>query len=254
MLTASLALRKSTRAAGTLLVTTVATTYVTYLMSGLTMDYLYRFAYHAFPVLCLGAGLAVAPLRRRLAASVGAAAVGWIAVSSAQATDLGLIANYGPDLARSAIPIGKGLANADIPREHRTVALHDAGAMPYYSGWTTIDFIGLNDEPIAHGANATTRVTDARPTVIVLHSYSPLPPRKAYGLDVAAATQGYEHVARIQMRNGYYKHIYVLPEWAEEIRSAVLPRIEEAQRTYDPGRYELTVDRWLDRVRGDFPW
>ena len=255
LLTASLVARRTTRRGGLLLCATVGASYLTYAVSGPTMDYLYRFAYHAFPVLCLGAGLAVVALRRWwLSSGIGAVAVGWLAVAGVQAPDLGLIANYGPDLARAAVPIGKGLATADIPADKRTVALHDAGAIPYYSGWNTIDFIGLNDEPIAHGADITARVVDARPTVIVLRSYTPPVPKKAYGLNITQATQGYVHVARVQMRSNYYKHIFVLPEWADEVRDSVLPFVAEAQRTYDPGRYELTVDRWLDRLRGDFPW
>lgn len=254
VLTASLVLRRTTRAAGSLLCATVLAAYLTYAVSGPTMDYLHRFAYHAVPVLCLGAGLAVVGLKRWLASGVGVVAVGWLAVAGAQAPDLGLIANYGPDLARAHVPIGKGLANADVPAEHRTVTLHDAGAIPYYSGWTTVDFIGLNDEPIAHGATVTTRVTGARSTVVVVRSYTPAPVRSAYGLDVARATEGYVYLGKVQMRSNYFKHIYALPEWADEVRAAVFPVVAEAQRTYDPGRYELTVDRWLERVWRDFPW
>ncbi len=132
--------------------------------------------------------------------------------------------------------------------------MHDAGAIPYYSGWTTVDFIGLNDERIAHGEKVTDRVTDARSTVLLVRSYSPPPPKSAYGLDVAKATEGYVHVATVQMRQGYYKHIYVLPEWSDEVRAAVEPVVAEAQLTYDSGRYELTVTRWLERVLRDFPW
>ncbi|MBB4912642.1 hypothetical protein [Actinophytocola algeriensis] len=253
--TVALLIRRDTRWSGAVLCATVGATYLTYVVSGPTMDYLYRFAYHAFPVLCLAAGLVVGPFRRWwLASGVGAVAVGWIAFTGAQTPDLPLIANYGPDLARTHEPIGRGLADADVPEDRRTVALHDAGAIPYYSRWDTIDFIGLNDEPIAHGADVTRRVTDAQPTVIVLRSYSPPPPATAYGLDVARATEGYVHIHTSQMREGYYKHVYVLPEYADAVSNAVIPEIDKAQATYDPGRYDLTIDRWLDRIRTDLPW
>jgi hypothetical protein len=185
---------------------------------------------------------------------LGAVVVGWVAFNGAATPDLPLIANYGPDLARAHVPIGRGLAEADVPAEFRTVALHDAGAIPYYSRWRAIDWIALNDEPIAHGADVTARVTGAHPTVVVVRSYTPPPPATAYGLDVVRATRGYEHIATVRMRAGYYLHVYVLPEWADDIRDAVMPRVDEAQRTYDPGRYEDTVDRWLDRLRADLPW
>jgi hypothetical protein len=251
--TLALLIRRDTRWSGVVLCTTVGATYLTYVVSGPTMDYLYRFAYHAFPVLCLAAGLVAGPFRRWwLASGIGAVAVGWVAVTGVQAPDLPLIANYGPDLARTHVPIGKGLAEADVPPELRTLAVNDAGAMPYYSRWRTIDFIGLNDEPVAHGdVDPTTRVVEARPTVIVVRSYDPNIPADAYGLDVPKATEGYEHVATVQMRAGYYCQVFVLPEWAAEVRGPVREAVDEAQATYDPGRYEDTVDRWLDRIR---PW
>lgn len=253
--TVALLIRRDTRWSGVVLCATVGATYLTYMVSGPTMDYLYRFAYHAFPVLCLAAGLLVGPVRRWwLASGIGAVAVGWVAVTGVQAPDLALIANYGPDLARAHVPIGQGLARADVPADLRTLAVGDAGAIPYYSGWTTVDFIGLNDEPVAHGADVTDRVLDAHPTVIIVSSLNPNIPADAYGMDVRRVTDGYEHVGTVQMRVGYYQQIFVLPEWADEVRSAVMPSVGKAQRTYDPGRYEDTIDRWLDRLRADLPW
>jgi arabinofuranosyltransferase len=253
--TLALLIRRDTRWTGVILCTTVGATYLTYVVSGPTMDYIHRFAYHAFPVLCLAAGLLVGPFRRWwLASGIGAVAVGWVAVTGVQAPDLGVIANYGPDLARAHVAIGKGLADADVPENLRTVSLHDAGATPYYSRWHTIDYIGLNDEPIAHRADVTARVTEARSTVFIVRSVVPVVPAFAYGLDVGKATAGYEHIASVQMRGDYYMQIFVLPEWADEVRDAVMPVVDEAQRTYDPGRYEDTVDRWLDRLRADLPW
>ncbi len=33
-----------------------------------------------------------------------------------------------------------------------------------------------------------------------------------------------------------------------------MEKVDKAQATYDPGRFDLTLDRWLDRLRTDFPW
>ncbi|GAB1515303.1 hypothetical protein JCM33774_73460 [Actinophytocola sp. KF-1] len=253
--TVALLIRRDTRWSGAVLCATVGATYLTYVVSGPSMDYLHRFAYHAFPVLCLAAGLAVGPLRPRwLAAGAGTIAIAWTAVAGVKSPDLPIVANYGPDLARAHVAIGQGLAHTDIPEDQRTIALHDAGAIPYYSHWHTIDIIGLNDEPIAHGADGTTRVLDAHPTVIVLRSLAPAPDTKAYGVDFVRITAGYDHIARIQMRAGYYMHLYAQPQWADQVRDAVIPVADHAQRTYDPGRYEDTIDRWLDRLRNDLPW
>jgi len=224
-------------------------------VSGPTMDYVHRFAFHAFPLVCLGAGLAVGPVRRwYLASGVGAVAVGWVAVVGLQPVDLPTVVNYGPDLQRAHVAIGHGLARADVPAEERTVALHDAGATPYYSRWHTIDYIGLNDEPIAHGADPTARVTNADPTVFIVRGLTPRVPVTAYGLDVARATQGYEHILTVPMRDSYFMHVFVVPEWVDEVRGPLTETVDAAQRTYDPGRFDLTLDRWLDRLRGDLPW
>ena len=261
VLTAALLLWRHTRKAGVVLCATVITTSVTYVVSGPTMDYVHRFAFHTYPVLCLGSGLAAGAIARTAGkawltttagAAAGLVAIGWVAVAGVQAPDLGVIANYGPDLARAHVAIGKGLAKADIPAQARVIALHDAGAMSYYSGWRTIDFIGLNDEAIAHGAKPTTVVTNAHPTVIVVRSYGPNPPATAYHTDIRAATQGYEHLARVQMRAGYYLHVYALPQYADQLRAAVMPVVDQAQRTSDPGQYADTISRWLTRLRNAF--
>jgi hypothetical protein len=258
VLTAALFVWRHARKAALVLCATVVTTSVTYVVSGPTMDYLHRFAFHTFPVLCLGTGLAAGAIARSAgkawltttaSALAGVFALGWVAVGGVQAPDLGVIANYGPDLARTHVAIGQGLAKADIPAEARTIALHDAGAMSYYSGWRTVDFIGLNDEAIAHGADPTTVVTGARPTVIVVRSYGPGPVATAYHTNIREAARGYVHITRVQMRKGYYLHIYAVPQYADQIRAAVLPVVDQAQRTYDPGNYSDTVHRWLTRLR-----
>ncbi|MBK1784347.1 hypothetical protein [Prauserella cavernicola] len=236
---------------GGLFCLTVVATWLPYALSGPTMDYLHRFAYHVFPVLCLGAGIAVAAIGQRLAATaVGAITVGWVAVAGATAPDLPLIANYGSDLQRAHVAIGRGLAEADVPEDARTLAVSDAGAIPYYSDWQSIDYIGLNDEAIAHGADPTEVVMDARPTVLMVTSYQPGIPDRKYGLNVPVAIAGYEQVGEVRMREEYWQNVYVLPQYAPQVRAALAPKVEEAQRTHDPGRYDLTVDRWLDRLTG----
>ncbi|MEU4673036.1 hypothetical protein AB0F91_35035 [Amycolatopsis sp. NPDC023774] len=110
---------------------TVALTSVAYAVSGPTMDYLGRFADHGVPVLCLGAGLTAGALGGRwLTALAGAVAVVWSAVAGATAPDLRIIANYGPDLPRAHVAIGKGLGTAEVPQQARTLPVGDAGATP----------------------------------------------------------------------------------------------------------------------------
>ncbi|WP_372663053.1 hypothetical protein [Amycolatopsis kentuckyensis] len=255
LLTLSLLARKATRAVGALLVVTVVVTNLTYAVSGPTMDYLDRFADHAFPVLCLGAGLAAGTLKPRvIGAALGLVAVGWSAVAGATAPDLGLIANYGMDLQRAHVPIGKALAESDVPEQARSVAVTDAGAIPYYSGWTSIDYIGLNDPEIAHGADPTDVVLRRRPTVLVVTSVGPQPVGKRYGFDAAKATAAYELVASVEMRAGYWQDVFVLPEYATTVGEHVRQRADAARQLNDPDRAEATVERWLDRLRSQLPF
>ncbi|MFJ7212148.1 hypothetical protein [Amycolatopsis sp. NPDC098790] len=255
LLTLSLLVRKTTRAAGGLLVVTVAVTYLTYAVSGPTMDYLDRFADHAIPVLCLGAGIAVGTLTQRVVGAVlGLVAVGWSAVAGATAPDLGVIANYGPDLQRAHVAIGQGLAEADVPAPARSLAVTDAGAMPYYSGWTSIDYIGLNDAAIARGADPTQVVMQARPTVIVVTANGPEPVGTRYGFDFAKATAGYEKVAAVEMRAGYWQDVYALPQYASTVGEHVRQRADAARQVNDPDRIDDSVDRWLDRLRSQLPF
>jgi len=255
LLTLSLLLRRATRPMGALLVITVVVTYATYAVSGPTMDYLNRFADHAVPVLCLGAGLAVGMLGNRLVgALLGLVAVGWSAVAGVTAPDLPMAANYGPDLERSHVAIGKGLAESDVPEQARTLAVSDAGAIPYYSGWESIDIIGLNDRAIAHGANPTDVVVAARPTVVVVTAHGPDPSPVRYGLVFAKATAGYVRVAASEMRADYWQDIYVLPQYAATVGEHVRAATDEAAKVNDHLRSEDTIDRWLDRLRSQLPF
>ncbi|WP_242623084.1 hypothetical protein [Pseudonocardia sediminis] len=248
VLAASLALRRDAWRPGVLISVTVGLTYVTYALSGPSMDYLHRFAFHAVPVLCLAAGFALdTVMPRRLAAVVGAVAVGWTALAGVTANDARVIVNYGVDLDRAHAAIGRGLADADLPVPARTLATSDAGAIPYYSDWQAIDYIGLNDEAIARGASPTDVVGAERPTVVVVTSTNPVPPVTAYGLDVPAATRGYEQVAAVQMREDYWQLVYAEPEWAPRLRPAIAAEQARSDSRAD-GRYDETYSRWLARL------
>jgi hypothetical protein len=245
-----LIIRRTTRSAGLLLSSTVAVTYATYAVSGPTMDYLDRFADHAFPVLCLGAGLAMKGLvPRTIAAIAGVVAVAWVAIAGATAADLPLISNYGPDLQRAHVPIGKGLALAAVPPGQRTLAVSDAGAIPYYSGWNAIDYIGLNDAAISHGADPTAVVTAARPTVVIVTAPSSMIQSSRYGLRNFEATAGYQEVVSVPARDGYWENVFVLPAYADTVRANVDTEIAKARGANDPGQLEDTIPRWLSRLQ-----
>ncbi len=233
---------------GLLICTTVALTYLPYAVSGPSMDYMHRFAYHAFAVLCLAAGLALdGDVGRRVAAAAAVVTVGWVAMAGVTANDAPAIVNYGKDLERAHVAIGRGLAAADVAVPARTLAVSDAGAMPYYSDWTSTDYIGLNDEAIAAGESPDVAVERAAPTVLVVTSTTPAPPPVNYGLDIMRATAGKTLTNVIQMRDGYYQLVYVTPDEAGRVAPAVAASVDEAVRA-DPEGYGNTLGRWVDRL------
>ncbi len=74
--------------------------------------------------------------------------------------------------------VGKMLS--DFRGNGYVLATSEAGLLPLYSGWTTVDAWGLNDEWIAHHGEVTaTYLDEYKPDLIVFHAYfSPLVPPK----------------------------------------------------------------------------
>ncbi len=68
-----------------------------------------------------------------------------------------------------------------------TIAVTEAGLLPYYSGWNAIDTWGLNDQFIAHNGKITIEYLDEyKPEIIMFHDYySPLVPPKLTDANLA---------------------------------------------------------------------
>lgn len=68
-----------------------------------------------------------------------------------------------------------------------TIAVTEAGLLPYYSGWKAVDTWGLNDQFIAHNGKITTEYLDSyKPQIIMFHDYySPLVPPKLTDANLA---------------------------------------------------------------------
>lgn len=75
------------------------------------------------------------------------------------------------------------IALRDFQGEGFTLATTEAGLLPFYSGWQSIDAWGLNDQTIAHSGGVTAEYLDRfRPHVIVFHAFfSPLVPETGSG-------------------------------------------------------------------------
>ncbi len=65
---------------------------------------------------------------------------------------------------------------AEYRNKGYTIAVTEAGLVPYYSGWNAIDTWGLNDQFIAHNGKITVEYLDTyKPQIIMFHDYySPL--------------------------------------------------------------------------------
>lgn len=57
---------------------------------------------------------------------------------------------------------------ATLPGRH-SLAVTEAGLLPFYSGWTTLDLWGLNDEQIAHHGLTAADITAANPDLVMIH-------------------------------------------------------------------------------------
>ncbi len=78
-------------------------------------------------------------------------------------------AAYGEGLTRAHEGFGRDLFALGLPGAR--LAISDAGAVPYFSRWWTLDLIGLNDPRIATtGCHDPKGLLDARPDVVVLFS------------------------------------------------------------------------------------
>ncbi|WP_308817558.1 hypothetical protein [Pseudonocardia alni] len=219
-------------------------------LSAPAMDYLSRFAWHGFPLVCLAAAWALDTVDlRRVAAGAAVVAVGWTTVAGFLAPDGPSMVNYGDDLRRAHIAVGLALADADLPADRRTVAVSDAGAIPYFSGWTATDYIGLNDGRIAHGADPTEVLQADDPSVVVVTSSSPRPPAASWRTDLTPALASRELVGVAQMRPEYFQLVFAKPDVAPQVRAALDRRLAEGRAVTD-ARLDPGYSRWLERILG----
>jgi hypothetical protein len=145
------------------------------------MGYDHRYLAPLDPVVALIAGLGLARFagwaaRWPVPVTQAAAATGLLVATGlesigAQAV-IGGEADYGRGLAAAHERLGRDLRTLDMPAGRLVIS--DAGAVPYYSGWWTLDLVGLNDATIATtGRRDPQWVLAQQPDVVVLASPSP---------------------------------------------------------------------------------
>jgi arabinofuranosyltransferase len=142
------------------------------------MGYDHRYLAPLDPSLAVLAGVGLARLAswmqrvRPTAVPVVAAAAVLVSTSLEAIGSRAIIAgeaDYGDGLARAHARLGRELLALGLPDARLVIS--DAGAVPYFSRWWTLDLVGLNDAVIATtGRRDPASVLAQRPDVVVLAS------------------------------------------------------------------------------------
>jgi hypothetical protein len=235
-----------------LVVALLVVSVVPYSLSQPLMDYAHRFQFHFYPVLCLMLGLSAGALRRRWpsrASLVAAGAVAGAAVFGLFAMSADLLL-YGRDLDRAHVRIGQSLAAAQVPSRDRTLALWDAGAIPFYSQWDSLDFVGLSNEEVAHGADPASVVTRSRPTALILYSTDGRrPARYQWTMRVGAWLGAYRPVTAVPFRGGYWELVYLRRDLPAAVTAELARRLERIPRDPRAGVEKDSVGAWLRHLK-----
>jgi hypothetical protein len=152
------------------------------------MSYAFRYLHPVVPFACVLSGVGIAGLLRFLRSRIASprprelvslaalalvlAAMLRLAVPPGAAGAERATQFYAVGLKRSHVALGQRLAAmVGDPAHPPTLAIADAGAVPYYSGWRTIDTVGLNDAHIAlNDDHSAAYVFSQRPDLVVLLS------------------------------------------------------------------------------------
>jgi hypothetical protein len=142
------------------------------------MGYDHRYLAPLDPTLCVLAGVGLSRLVARAArwpvAAVNAGAAAAVVVAAGlEAVDARAViageVDYGHGLADAHERLGRDLLAIGMPAGRLVIS--DAGAVPYFSQWWTLDLVGLNDATVATtGRRDPAWVLAQNPDVVVLAS------------------------------------------------------------------------------------
>lgn len=198
----------------------------------------YRYLYPVYPILVVFAGLGMSALIRdwqeRVSMAVGLIMVLCILSAIWQLFRFEIVVrdavSYGNGLRDAHVTLGETLARID-PYGGKLLAIGDAGAVPYYSNWQTLDTFGLNDRTIALNVRAsydTKYVTTKNPALLVLISKnqtmfdSPLQHESL--LYAECLTEGYLKAGSVRFGQDYYLWLMVKDESFRQILQEELIR------------------------------
>lgn len=193
------------------------------------MNYEWRYLFPLLPIVCVLAAAGYAKLQSWMR-SVTAWPRSWSTVVlfvipvvlalrlAADAPDaLAERTEYAVGLRRAHANLGNALRVLRVSNDAPVLAIGDAGAVPYYSGWRTIDTLGLNEPHIARSAfHDPEYVFRAHPDLLVLIStrperFEPLLQWEA-ALYEHAVHAGMAHIAALEFKDEYYLWLMALPD------------------------------------------
>ncbi|MBI3784383.1 MAG: hypothetical protein HY270_13385 [Deltaproteobacteria bacterium] len=157
--------------------------FVFFLFPQPVMGYEWRFLFPLLPLVCAWAGSGtvrvlpwleskgIGPLRYALVAAILVSTVLNLIPDARESRDD--LRAYAAGLTRAHVALGQELQRSTTQPKSPVLAIGDAGAVPYYSGWYTIDTHGLNNPVIARAKSYDAGyVLQQRPDVLVLLSSS----------------------------------------------------------------------------------
>lgn len=142
------------------------------------MNFAGRFQYPLLPIILMSFGPFAVALARSagLGASVGTRGRGLFLIGATCALAFGAFQfrrAFPPSFASYLGLREVGLALRPYQDRGYTIAVSEAGLLPLYSGWKSVDVWGLNDSRIAHDGRLTHEYLSTRaPEVILYHSFS----------------------------------------------------------------------------------
>lgn len=113
------------------------------------------------------------------------------------------------------IKLGKLLHSIYSKPESRLLVCGDAGAIPYYSGFRTIDLIGLNNPSLVHDGFSSDYIFNQQPDVLALYSKNGYEVSADLGngndgrLALSPRMKEYEHVGSLFFNRNYYLIVFV---------------------------------------------
>lgn len=188
----------------------------------------FRFCAPVYPLFATLAAAGLPPLVDRVAPRLGEGARGRhrafaaIALTLCPLVAFGLqrqsrgAANWARGYAKrmedTHIALGRKLATLRAEHPSAVLAINDAGAVPYYSGWETIDTVGLNEPHIAlSGEHDPAYVLSHEPDLVVVPSITPRVLLAPHDWQRALYEACEEHgMQKVRGIGGAYYHLWLI--------------------------------------------